>query len=199
MSDVTKAFAPVRAIVHTAPLGTDVSTIAGTGALPVAFEDNGAIDLSTGYAFTPAGAPSRTVERQFHDDTIFYSSETPSDDVPTIDITFMEHNIVVMENAYGVTIDTEDGSLVYVGGIPPHKCMVLDLADGATSPKTQRILIPDTSIAINGSVNPSGSAKLQKFPLRFSANPITGSLGVGTDANTNGLLRIWSSWLVDAS
>lgn len=194
MSDVTQAFAPVRAILHTAPLGTDVSSVAGTGALPGAFTNNGAIDLATGYSFTPAGTPSRTVVREFYDDQIFYTSETPSDDVPTWDITFLESNLTVVENAFGATID-EDGSLVYVGGIPLHKVMVLDLADGAASPKTRRFLVPDTSIALNGSINPSGSEKLEKYPLTFSANPTTGELG----EDITGLFRMWSSWLVDLS
>jgi hypothetical protein len=191
MSDVSQAFAPVRAKLYTAPLGTSVSGITGTSVLAGAFEDHGAIDLSSGYTFSPAGTPTRTIEREFYDDAIFFASETPSDDVPTWDVTFMESNIVVIEDAFGATVD-EDGKLDYVGGIPPHKVMVLDLADAAASPKTRRFLIPDTSIAINGSVNPSGSKKLEKYPLRFSGNP-TAAFG-GTV-----LFRMWSSWLVDLS
>lgn len=194
MSDVSQAFAPVRAILHTAPLGTDVSTVTGTGALPAEFTNNGAIDLATGYSFTPAGTPTRTVTREYYDDQIFHSTETPSDDLPTWDITFLESNLTVVQNAFGAEVE-EDGSLVYVGGIPEHKVMVLDLADGAASPKTRRFLVPDTSIALNGSVNPSGSSKLEKYPIRFSGNPTTGELGVGV----TGLFRMWSSWLVDAS
>jgi len=195
MSDVTQAFAPVRAKLYTAPLGTDVSTVvAHDSALPAEFEDNGAIDLSSGYSFTPAGTPTRTVEREFYDDAIFYITESPSDDVPTWDVTFLESNLYVIENAFGATVDSA-GGLVYTGGIPAHKAMVLDLADAAASPKTQRFLVPDTSLAINGSINPSGNAKLQKTPLRFSANPTTGELGVGV----TGLFIMWSSWLADAS
>lgn len=198
MSDVTQAFAPVRAIVHTAPLGTDVSSIAGTGALPPAFVNYGAISLDAGYSFTPAGAPSRTVIREFFDDRIFFVSETPSDDVPMWDITFMEQNKHVIEAAFDATID-EDGALLFVGGIPRHKVMVLDLADGAATPKTRRCLVPDTSIAINGSINPSGKDKLEKIPIRLSSNPYTGSFGVGSTTDKTGLFRMWSSWLVDAS
>jgi len=194
MSDTAQAFAPTRAKLYTAPLGTDVSGITGDSPLPIAFEDNGAIDLSAGYSFTPAGAPTRTIVREYWDDQIFYASEAPSDDLPTWDITFLESNISVVENAFGVSVD-EDGSLVYVGGIPPHKVMVLDLADAAASPKTRRFLIPDASVAINGSVGASGNDKLTRTPIRFSANPTTGELGEGV----TGLFRMWSSWLTDGS
>lgn len=193
MSDVTQAFAPVRAKLYTAPLGTSLTGITGTSTLPPAFEDNGAISLSSGYSFTPAGAPSRTIEREFFDDRIFFISETPSDDVPTWDITFNESNIVVVENAFGATVDA-GGALDYVGGIPPRKVMVLDLADAAASPKTRRFLIPEASVAINGSINPSGSTKLEKYPLRFSGNP-SDAFGGSTPA----LFRMWSSWLADVS
>lgn len=192
MSDVTQAFAPVRAKLYTADLGTDVSGVTADSVLPEAFKDHGAISLSSGYSFTPAGAPSRTVEREFYDDQIFFVSETPSDDVPTWDITFNESNFVVVEDAFGATVD-EDGKLDYAGGIPPHKVMVLDLADAAALPKTRRFLVPDTSVAINGSINPSGSTKLEKYPLRFSGNP-SGVFGGGTV-----LFRMWSSWLADLS
>lgn len=196
MSDTTQAFAPVRAKLYTAPLGTDVSSVVAVdSAIPAGFTDNGAIDLATGYSFTPAGTPSRTIEREFWDDAIFFVSESPSDDVPMWDITMLESNAIVIANAFGATIDTDDGSLVYAGGIPPHKAMILDLADAAASPKTQRFLVPDASVAINGSINPSGSQKLQKYPMKFSANPTTGELGV----DITGLFRMWSSWLVDAS
>lgn len=191
MSDVTQAFAPVRAKLYTAPSGTSVSAITGSSTLPGTFEDNGAIDLSSGYSFTPAGAPTRTVEREFYDSAIFFISETPSDDVPTWDLTFLESNIAVVENAFGVEVDS-DGSLVYAGGIPPHKVMVLDLADAASSPKTRRFIIPDASVAINGSINPSGQTQLEKYPLRFTANP--------TDAfGGTGLFKMISNWLADLS
>lgn len=192
-SDVTQAFAPVRAKLYTAPLGTSLSGITGTSSLPIDFEDHGAISLSDGYTFTPAGAPTRTVEREFYDDGIFFVSETPSDDVPTWDITFNESNFVVVSEAFGAEVD-EDGKLDYVGGIPAHKVMVLDLADAAALPKTRRYIVPDTSIAINGSVSVSGSSKLEKYPLRFSANP---SSEFGGDRPV--LFRVFSSWLADVS
>jgi len=196
MSGVSQAFAPVRAKLYTAVLGTDVSAIDGDtlmSGLP-AFEDHGAIDLSAGYSFTPAGVPTRTVEREFWDSEIFYVSESPSDDVPTWDITFLENNVYVIQDAYGATVD-ENGALVYDGGIPAHRVTVLDLADVAAVPKTRRFIIPDTSVAINGSINPSGQSHLEKIPIRFSANPTTGELGVGV----TGLFKMISSWLVDAS
>jgi hypothetical protein len=180
----------VRAKLYTASLGTSLSGITASSSLPMAFEDNGAIDLKSGYAFSPAGAPTRTVEREFYDDQVFFVSESPSDDLPYWDITFNESNIVVVENAFGVSVD-EDGKLVYLGGIPPHKVMVLDLADTASSPKSQRFLIADASVAINGNINPNGSAKLQKTPLRFTAYPSSDLEG--------GMFAMWSSWLADAS
>jgi hypothetical protein len=184
------AFAPVRAKLYLADLGTDVSSITGTSVVPASFNDLGAISLSSGYAFNPAGAPTRTVEREFYDDQAFFVSESPSDDLPYWDITFDESNIDVIEAGFGVTID-EDGKLRYLGGIPPHKCMIFDAADAAASPKTQRSLVPDVSISINGSVNPQGSAKLQKYPLRFTANP--------TEALDGAMFDQWSSWLTDQS
>jgi hypothetical protein len=191
--DTSMAFAPVRASLSTAPLGTSVLSIVGTGALPVTFEDHGSIDLATGYSFTPAGTPTRSIYRSYWDREIFHVSETPSDDSPTWDVVFYESNIVVIEEAFGATIDAT-GKLVYVGGIPDHRVMVLDLAD-ASGLKTRRFVVPDTSIALNGSINPTGDKDLETYPLQFSANPTTGALGTGV----TGLFAMWSSWLINLS
>lgn len=190
MSDVTQAFAPVRAKLYKAPLGTDVSGITGASALPPSFVDYGAVSLSAGFSITPAGQPSRTVEREFYDDRVFFVTKSPSDDLPTFDLTFNETNRAVLESAFGGEID-EDGLLKYAGGIPENECVVLDLADAAANPKTMRFLMPNTGAAINGSVAGSGSAKLLKWPLRFTPEP---SEDIGGD-----LFWSWSSWLADAS
>lgn len=191
--DVSQAFAPVRASLSTAPLGTSVLSIVGTGALGASFTDHGSIDLSTGYSFTPAGTPTRTTYRSFWDREIFHVSETPSDDSPMWDVVFNESNITVIEEAFGATVDA-NGRLVYVGGIPAHKVMVMDLAD-ASGLKTRRFVVPDTSIALNGSINPTGDKDLETYPLQFAANPTTGAL----EAGVTGLFAMWSNWLADAS
>lgn len=190
MSDVSQAFAPVRAKLYTAPLGTSVSGITATSTLGIAFEDNGALSLSAGFSFTPAGAPSRTVEREYYDDKVFFVTKSPSDDLPTFDLTANESNAAVVENAFGVTV-ASDGSFSYFGGIPANKCMVLDLADADSSPKTMRYLIPNAGASINGSIATSGSAKLMKWPLRFTAEP--------SDDLSGAMFKSWSSWLVDGS
>ena len=190
MSDVSQAFAPVRAKLYTAPLGTSVTGITATSSLSVSFEDNGAMSLSAGFSFTPAGSPSRTVEREYYDDQVFYVTKSPSDDLPTFDLTANESNIQVIENAFGVTVDT-DGSFLYFGGIPANKVMVLDLADAASSPKTMRYLVGNAGVSINGSVATSDSTKLMKWPLRFTAEP--------SDAITGALFKSWASWLADLS
>lgn len=190
MSDVSQAFAPVRAKLYKAPLGTNVSGITGASPLPIAFEDMGALSLSAGFSLTPAGAPSRTVEREFYDDRVFFVTKSPSDDLPTFDITANESNLAVIETAFGATVD-EDGAFEYSGGIPENAMYVLDLADGAASPKTMRYLLGNTGAAINGSVAGSGSAKLLKWPLRFTPEP--------SEAINGNLFKSWSSWLADAS
>lgn len=190
MSDVSKAFAPVRAKLYTAELGTDVSGITATSSLGVDFEDNGALSLSAGFSFTPAGSPSRTVEREYYDDQVFFVTKSPSDDLPTFDITANETNIQVIETAFGTTVDS-DGSFLYFGGIPDNKVVVLDLADAAAQPKTMRYLIPNCGAQINGSVAGSGAAKLVKWPLRFTAEP--------SEDIDGALFKSWASWLADLS
>jgi len=190
MSDVSMAFAPVRAKLYKAPLGTTVSGITGTSTLPIAFDDYGALSLSAGFSITPAGSPSRTVEREYYDDRVFYVTKSPSDDLPTFDITANESNIAVLESAFGVTID-EDGLMKYAGGIPDNSVIVLDLADGAASPKTMRYLMANTGASINGSVAGSGSAKLVKWPLRFTPEP--------SEDLDGDLFWSWASWLADQS
>lgn len=190
MSDVSQAFAPVRAKLYTADLGTDVSAITATSSLPVAFEDYGAMSLSTGFSITPAGSPSRTVEREYYDDKVYYVTKSPSDDLPTFDLTANESNILVLETAFGATVDA-DGMFLYSGGIPDNRVIVLDLADAAASPKTMRYLMPNTGAGINGSVAGSGSAKLVKWPLRFTPEP--------SEAIGGNLFKSWASWLADLS
>lgn len=191
MSDVSQAFAPVRAKLYKAPLGTNLSTITGPASpLPIAFEDMGAISLSAGFSITPAGAPSRTVEREYYDDKVFFVTKSPSDDLPTFDITANESNLLVLETAFGATVD-EDGLLKYAGGIPENSVIVLDLADAAASPKTMRYLMGNTGASINGSVAGSGSAKLVKWPLRFTPEP--------SESIDGDLFWSWASWLADAS
>src|SRR5690606_17968060 len=115
-------------------------------------------------------APSRTVERGFYDDEIFFVTKSPSDDLPTVDITANESNRAVLETAFGADIN-EEGMFDYAGGIPENAAYVLDLADAAAVPKTLRLLLPNSSGSINGSVAGSGSAKLLKWPLQFAPEP----------------------------
>ena len=190
MSDVSMAFAPVRAKLYKAPLGTSVASITGISVLPASFEDMGAISLSAGFSITPAGAPSRTVEREYYDDKVFYVTKSPSDDLPTFDLTAMESNEIVLETAFGATVDAQ-GKVKYAAGIPPNAVYVLDLSDAGSSPKTMRYLMPNTNAAINGSVTGSDSAKLIKWPLQFTPEP---SADIEGD-----LFWAWSSWLPDAS
>ena len=190
MSDVSQAFAPVRAKLYKAPLGTTITGITGVSTLSAAFEDCGSMSLSAGYSITPAGQPSRTVEREFYDDKVFYVTKSPSDDLPVFDLTANESNIVVLETAFGVTIDS-GGLLKYSGGIPVNAVYVLDLADAAASPKTQRFLMPNTGGSINGSVTGSGNAKLVKWPLRFTPEP--------SEAIAGDMFWSWASWLPDLS
>lgn len=190
MSDVTQAFAPVRAKLYKAPLGTTVSTITGSSSLSGLFEDMGSMSLSTGYSITPAGSPSRTVEREYYDDRVFFVTKSPSDDLPTFDLTANESNLLVTETAFGVSVDA-DGLFKYSGGIPENAVYVLDLADAAASPKTQRYLMPNAGAMINGALTASGSAKLQKFALRFTPEP---SEDIAGD-----LFWSWASWLADGS
>lgn len=190
MSDVSMAFAPVRAKLYKAPLGTSVAAITGVSALPVAFVDLGAISLSAGFSITLAGSPSRTVEREFYDDKVFFVTKSPSDDLPTFDITANESNAIVLATGFGATVD-EDGLMKYAGGIPENAVYVLDLADASSSPKTMRYLMPNTGGSINGSVAGSGSEKLVKWPLRFTPEP-------ASDINGD-LFWSWSSWLADLS
>ena len=190
MSDVSMAFAPVRAKLYTADLGTSVSAITANSSLPLAFTDYGSISLASGFSIAPAGAPSRTVEREYYDDKVFYVTKSPSDNLPTFDLSANESNIIVIETAFGVTVDA-DGMFLYSGGIPANRIIVLDLADAAASPKTQRFLMPNTGAEINGSVAGSGSAKLVKWPLRFTPEP--------ADAIGGNLFKSWASWLADLS
>jgi hypothetical protein len=190
MTDVSKAFAPVRAKLYKAILGTDVSTIDGASSLPVALEDMGSLSLSAGFSITPAGEPSRVVEREFYDDKVFFVTKSPSDTLPTFDITANESNLLVLETAFGATVDS-DGLIKYAGGIPENAVYVLDLADAAASPKTMRYLMPNAGASINGSVSGSGDAKLVKWPLRFTPEP---SEDIDGD-----MFWSWASWLADAS
>lgn len=190
MSDVSMAFAPVRAKLYKAPLGTTLSGITGASALPVAFEDMGSMSLAAGYSITPAGAPSRTVEREYYDDRVFFVTKSPSDDLPTFDLTANESNLLVTETAFGVTVDA-DGLFKYAGGIPENAVYVLDLADAASSPKTQRYLLGNAGAAINGALTASGSAKLQKFQLRFTPEP--------SEDLDGDLFWSWASWLAVGS
>jgi len=190
MSAVSMAFAPVRAKLYKAPLGTDVSAVTGASALPAAFEDMGAISLSAGFSITPAGTPGRTVEREYYDDKVFYVTKAPSDDLPTFDLTMNESNELVLATAFGATVD-QDGLVKYSAGIPANAVYVLDLADTDSSPKTMRYLMPNTNAAINGSVAGSDSAKLIKWPLQFTPEP---SEDIDGD-----LFWAWSSWLPDGS
>jgi len=190
MSDVSKAFAPVRAKLYKAPLGTDVSGITGVSSLPIDFEDMGALSLSAGFSIAPAGEPSRTVEREFYDDQVFFVTKAPSDDLPTFDFTANETNRLVLETALAASIDAA-GLLKYSGGIPENAAYVIDLADTSASPMTMRYLMPSTGATINGSVAGSGSAKLVKWPLRFTPEP---SEDIDGD-----LFWAWSSWLADVS
>lgn len=190
MSDVSMAFAPVRAKLYKAVLGTDVSGVTGASALGAEFEDLGAIDLASGFSISPSGEPSRTVEREYYDDAVFYVTKSPSDDLPTFDLSMLETNALVLATALGATVDT-DGLLKYTGAIPANAVYVLDLADAASSPKTQRYLMPNAVASINGSVTGSGSAKLIKWPLRFTPE---------TSEDIDGdLFWCWSSWLADLS
>lgn len=191
MSDVTQAFAPVRAKVYKAPLGTDISSITGPNvAIPNTFEDLGSISLSAGYSITPSGNPSRTVEREFYDDKVFFVTKSPSDELPTFDLTANESNRAVIETAFGVVVD-EDGKIGYSGEIPENCVIIVDLADAASSPKTARYLMANTMASVNGSVTGSGSTKLQKFALRFSPEP--------SEDLDGDLFWAWMSWLADAS
>lgn len=190
MSDVAMAFAPVRAKLYKAPAGTSVAGITGDSALAPAFVDIGALSLSAGFSITPAGSPTRTVEREFYDDKAFFVTKSPSDDLPTFDITANESNATVLETAFGATVDS-DGLIKYAGGIPDNAVYVLDLADAAASPKTMRYLMPNTGAAINGSVTGSDSAKLLKWALRFTPEP--------SEDIEGDLFWSWASWLADAS
>lgn len=191
MSDVTQAFAPVRAKLYVADLGTDINSVTGVSAVPLDFEDLGAISLSAGFSFTPAGAPTRTVEREYYDDAVFFTTESPSDDLPTFELTFNESNVAVIETAFGVSVDPATGEFEYAGGIPPKKCVIFDLADADSSPKTARFLIPRTGVAINGAVTGAGDQKLVKWPITFTAEP--------SDAIGGKLFRAWFSWLAATS
>jgi len=190
VSDNSMAFAPVRAKIYKAPLGTNVSGITGVSALPSAFKDMGAMSLSAGFTITLQGAPTRTVEREFFDEQVFYVTKSASDELPTFDFTPLESNAEVLESALGVVVD-EDGLMKYAGGIPENACYVIDLADGASSPKTMRYLIPNAATAINGSQSMSGSDKLLKWPIRFTAEP--------SEDIEGDLFWSWASWLADAS
>lgn len=188
MSHVALAFAPVRANVYVAPVGTTGPVDGAT--VPAGFFGGylGAVDLAAGFTLAPSGTPTRTIVREMYDDQVFFVDKAPSDDLPNFGFTFLESGKQVVQTALGVAIDAS-GAYVFTGKIQANVAVVIDLADASATPKLMRYYLPNASPALSGNATASGADKLLRWPLQFVPEPATELSGA--------LYKSWSSWEPD--
>jgi len=160
-TNADNAFAPVTLAVYRAAAGTTGPTGA-TGA-PAGFTDMGALSLDDGYEFTLPGAGDKTITKAFaNGGTVFFTSRSTSDDLPTWKFTFLETSVDVIEFTLGVTIDqdADAGHFVWKNEIPTPEAMVLDLIDGKGD--IRRDHIPLANISAVDAQTIAGTDRLAK-------------------------------------
>lgn len=130
-TNADNAFSPVTLAVYRAAAGATAPTGA-TGA-PTGFDDLGALSLDDGYEFTLPGAGDKTTTKAFvNGGTVFFTSRSVSDDLPTWKFTLLETSLAVVQFALGVTVTqtATEGHFVYNNELRTPEAMVLDLIDG---------------------------------------------------------------------
>lgn len=169
-TNADNGFAPVTLAVFRAPAGTTAPTSA-TAAPGGSFVDLGALSLEDGYEFTLPGEGDKTTEKAFvNGGTVFYTSRTPSDDLPTWKFTLMETSKATVEFMFGVTVTqtATDGSFVWKSAVPVAQALILDLVDGKGA--AQRDFLPAGSVASVDAITIAGTDRLQKAVVTIEAD-----------------------------
>jgi hypothetical protein len=160
-TNADNAFAPVTLAVYRADAGATAPTGA-TGA-PAGFTDMGALSLDDGYEFTLPGAGDKTTTKAFvNGGTVFFTSRTASDDLPTWKFTLLESSLAVVQFALGVTVTqtATEGHFVYKNKVRASEAMVLDLIDGKGD--IRRDYIPAANVVSIDAQTIAGTDRLAK-------------------------------------
>lgn len=168
-ANVDNGFAPVTLAVYRAPADTDGPT--GTTGAPVGFTDMGALAIDDGYEFTLPGAGDKTVTKAFtNGGTVFFTSRTTSDDLPTWKFTFLETSLEVIELVFNTTVTqtATDGSFTWKNEVPTPEAFVIDLIDGKG--EVQRDFIPAGSIASVDAITIAGTDRLTKYVVTIEGD-----------------------------
>lgn len=130
--DATKVRVGLTGAISKAPLGTAAPTDSST-ALDAAYIDSGAIS-SDGVTLTLPDTGDRTTIQAWQNGAQVRVIRTVTDDLPSINFTFLETNKTAVETYFGVTVTsgTTDGTFSYSPvNIPSPSAYVLDVIDGS--------------------------------------------------------------------
>lgn len=129
--DVTKARVGLTGAISKAPTGSTAPTGSST-TLDAAFIDAGAIS-EDGVTITLPDAGDRTTLKMWQNGAQVRVLRTVTDDLPTVQFTFLETNKTAVETYFSTTVTqtATEGSFVYNPSIPSASAYVLDVLDGA--------------------------------------------------------------------
>lgn len=188
-SNADNGFAPVTLAVYRAPYGTAGPT--GPTGAPAGFTDTGALSLDDGYEFTLPGQGDKTVTKAFvNGGTVFFTSRSTSDDLPTWKFTFLETSVATVELALGVTItqDATAGHFVWKNENRAAEAIVLDLIDGKGD--IRRDHIPAAYVATVDAQTIAGTDRLARCVVT-----IEGDFEQSLDNGAGGNFERWETKL----
>ena len=167
----------VGAYAATAP--TSVSSVLS------AHDDLGYCDES-GVVLAMPGAGDSTTLRAWQNGDPVRVLRTPSEDLPTVTVNFMETSIKVVEYAFGVTIaqTATDGSFAYKVTNRTPKSVVIDVADGTD---LIRLYVPQAVITEMADITLVSTDAI-KFGVTFACE-----LDAGKDFNFKGFFSSFKS------
>lgn len=129
-TDATKVRVAVTGAVSVGDTSATAPT--GTGGTTTGFTDLGYVDES-GVVLTLPGEGDKTPLKAWQNGAQVRTLRTPSEDVPTFAVNFLETKLEVVEFVLGVTITpgATDGAWTYKVADRGHKSVVVDVVDGA--------------------------------------------------------------------
>lgn len=154
----------VTGAIYVAPLGTTLPT-SSQAALDAAFDELGYMDEN---GVAEIIAEQVTNLKAWQNSDVVRKVQTEHD--YTLGFTPMETNPIVLETFY----DNYDGSgadgiVEIVGGLPTHKCFVIDIIDGDDE---HRIVVEDGQLTQRGQVN-HVATDATKYPMTVTCFPGT--------------------------
>lgn len=164
-TDASKVRVAVTGAVMVGPTSTTAPT--GTGGTTTGFDDLGYCDES-GVVLTLPGEGDKTTLKAWQNGDVVRTLRTPSEDVPTVAVNFMEMKLEVVEFVLGVTITAtaSDGSFEYKVKDPTAQSVIVDVVDGS---ELIRLYIPQGKVTAVTDINLVGTDAI-KFGCTISAD-----------------------------